>query len=66
MPRRFDSNIITALCTACAMIAYAYYHTYIAVPATAFWVAAAVISLLPVGYRLVSRKACRNRTTTAG
>lgn len=48
------------------MIAYAYYHTYIAVPATAFWVAAAIISLLPVGYRLVFRKACRNRTPAAG
>ncbi|MGJ5816520.1 hypothetical protein [Paludibaculum fermentans] len=58
MTKRFNSNILIALCTACAMLAFARYHAYVAVSATTFYVAAAGICLLPVLYGLVRRKAC--------
>ena len=65
MRKRFNSNFSIALCTGCALIAFAFYHTSIAVPAVAFYVTAATICLLPVAYCLVTRKACR-KTSNAG
>jgi len=65
MLKRLNSNIITALCTGCALIAFAFYQAYITVPATAFYVAAAIICLLPVVYAPACRKACRNKTSNA-
>ena len=62
MLKRLNSNIITALCTACAMIAFAFYQAYITVPAVALYVAAAIICLLPVVCAPLFRKACRNKT----
>ncbi len=55
MLKRPSSNIITALCTGGAMIAFASYQSRIAVPAVAFYIAAAIICLLPV----VFAPACR-------
>jgi hypothetical protein len=60
MLKRLNGNIITALCTACAMIAFAFYERYktsVAVPTVAFYGAAAVICLLPVLYARLRRKA---------
>jgi hypothetical protein len=65
MLKRFNSNIITALCTAGAMIAFAYYRSHIDVPAVAFYVAAAIICLLPVVFAPACRKACRTNTSGA-
>jgi hypothetical protein len=56
MLKRINANIITALCTSCAMIAFAFYERHGAsgsVPEVAFWAAAAGISLLPVLFCLV-------------
>ncbi|MGC4055273.1 MAG: hypothetical protein QM757_41085 [Paludibaculum sp.] len=58
MPKQTSSTIITALITACAMIAFAYYRAYVTVPAAAFWLAAAVICLVPVASCLVKRRTC--------
>jgi membrane protein YdbS with pleckstrin-like domain len=69
MFKRLNSNIFIALCTSCTMIAFAFYQRYeasIAFPAVAFFVAAAIICLLPVFYALLRRKACRNKTSKAG
>jgi uncharacterized membrane protein YqjE len=63
--KRLNGNIIIALCTTCAIIAFAFdqrYEAAITVPAVAFYVAAAIICLLPVFYALFRRKTCRNRT----
>ena len=48
MLKRLNSNIITALCTGCALIAFAFLRSYVTVPAVAFYIAAAAICLLPV------------------
>jgi hypothetical protein len=64
MIKRLNANIIIALCTSCALIAFAFYQRHEAsgtVPAVAFYVAAAVICLLPVLYALLRRKSCRNK-----
>jgi hypothetical protein len=65
MLKRLNSNIITALCTGGAIIAFAFYHAYITVPAVAFYVAAATICLLPLVYAPPCRKACRNNASNA-
>jgi hypothetical protein len=56
------SNIIVALCTACALIAFAFYQRYegpVAVSETEFFVAAAVICLAPVVYAFLrGKRAC--------
>ena len=63
MFKKLNSNIIIALCTSCAIIAFAFYERREAscsVPAVAFYGAAAVICLLPVLYGLLRHKTCRN------
>ena len=65
MLKRFNSNIITALCTACAIIAFAVYRTHFSAPAVVFYVAAATICLLPVVFAPACRRACRNSTSNA-
>ena len=65
MLRRLNSSLITALCTGCAIIAFAFYQAYVTVPAVALYVAAATICLLPVVYAPACRKACRNKASNA-
>jgi hypothetical protein len=63
MTKRHNADIIVALCTSCALIAFAFYQRSEAsgtVPAVAFYVAAAAICLLPVLYAILRRKICRN------
>jgi hypothetical protein len=62
MSKEQKANIVTALCTACAMIAFAFYKRYatsFAISSTALFVAAAVVCLAPALYGLVR---CRSRT----
>jgi membrane protein YdbS with pleckstrin-like domain len=69
MNKRLNSTIIIALCTSCALIAFAFdqsHKAFVTVPAVAFFVAAATICLLPVFYALLRRKTCRNKTSNAG
>lgn len=63
MLKRFNSNIITALCTAVAMIAFAFYQSHVTVPAVAFYVAAAFICLLPLAFAPACRKASRTNAS---
>jgi uncharacterized MnhB-related membrane protein len=65
MLKRLNSNIITALFTGGAIIAFAFYQPHITVPAVAFYVAAAGICLLPVVFAPACRKACRTNTSSA-
>jgi uncharacterized membrane protein YqjE len=61
MFKKFNSTIIIALCTAAALIAFAFdqrYKTSVIIPEVAFYLAAAVICLLPVLYALLRRKSC--------
>jgi hypothetical protein len=63
MTKRRNADVIVALCTGCALIAFAFYERYEAsgtVPAVAFYVAAAAICLLPVLYAILPHKICRN------
>jgi hypothetical protein len=64
MNKRPDINLIIALCTACSMIAFAFYERYEAshtVPQVAFYLAAAAICLLPVLYAILRHRVCRNK-----
>jgi hypothetical protein len=64
MLKRLDSNIIIALCTSCAIIAFAFYERHgasVNVPVVAFYIAAAIICLLPVLYALLRRKPAETR-----
>jgi hypothetical protein len=63
--KRFNSNIITALCTGGAMIAFAFYQSHVTVPAVAFYVAAATICLLPAVFAPACRRACRTNPSNA-
>lgn len=58
MLKRLNANIIIALCTSCALIAFARYEASINVSAVAFYITAAIICLLPVFYALFRRKTC--------
>jgi hypothetical protein len=61
MLQKLDANIVVALCTSCAIIAFAFYErcaTSDIVPAVVFYVAAAVICLL---YPLLRRKVCSDK-----
>jgi hypothetical protein len=63
MFKKLNSNIIVALCTGCALIAFAFYERHEAsgsVPAVVFYGAAAVICLPRVLYALLRHKVCRN------
>jgi hypothetical protein len=63
MLKRLNSNIVTALCTGGAMIAFAFYQSHITVPAVAFYIAAATICLLPVVFAPACRKASRTNAS---
>jgi hypothetical protein len=65
MFKRLNSTLITALCTGCALIAFAFFQAHITVPAAALDVAAATICLLPVIFAPACRKAYRNKTSDA-
>ena len=67
MLKKLNATIIIALCTGAAVIAFAFYQRYTAsvrVPEAAFYLAAAVICLLPVLYALLRHKTCRNKCST--
>jgi hypothetical protein len=67
MTKRFNSTIIiTALCTSCALIAFARYEAFAKVSAAVFYVAAAVICLLPVVYALLRHKSCTAKMPNVG
>jgi len=69
MLKRLNTRIIIALGASCALIAFAYYQRYegpIAVPVGVFFIAAAIICLLPVFYALFRCKACENKIPKAG
>ncbi len=50
MFKRFNANFITALCTGCAIIAFAFFQAHVNVSATTLDVAAATIGLLPAAF----------------
>lgn len=57
-----NDNYLIAFCTACAMVGFALYEQYggrVAVTSTGFFIAAAVICLLPVVYGLLRGKGYR-------
>jgi hypothetical protein len=59
MPKRLNANIIIAFSTSCALIAFAFdqrHEASITAPAVAFYVAAAIICLLPMFYALFRRR----------
>jgi len=61
MLRRLNANIIIALWASCGIVAFAFYERYRAsekAPAAVFYVAAAVISLLPVLSALWRHRNC--------
>jgi hypothetical protein len=61
MFKKFNSTIIVALCTSAAIIAFAFdqrYKASVTISEVAFYLAAAVICLLPVFYGLLRRKSC--------
>lgn len=62
MFKKFNSTIVIALCTSGALIAFAFDQRRLApavtVPEVAFYIAAAVICLLPVFAALVRHKTC--------
>ncbi|HEY6272050.1 MAG TPA: hypothetical protein VIX19_08660 [Terriglobales bacterium] len=58
MLKKLNANIILALCTSCALIAFAFYERYAAshiVPTVALYGAA------PAIYILLRHKVCRNK-----
>lgn len=62
MLRRNNSVIGTALCTGVALIAFAFYQRYegpLDLPATSFYIAAAIICVLPAVYARLRQKPCR-------
>jgi hypothetical protein len=68
MFKKPNSTIIIGLCTAVALIAFAFNQRYgiaLRAPASAFYIAAAVICLLPVLYGLIRHKACQNKRSRA-
>ena len=63
MFKRLNTPGIVAFCTSCALIAFAFYQRRAAseaVPAYAFYLAAAIICLLPVLHALIRQKTCRS------
>jgi hypothetical protein len=63
MTKRRNAEIIFALCTSCALIAFAFYERNEAsgtAPAVAFYLAAAAICMLPLLYAILRHKICRN------
>jgi hypothetical protein len=69
MFKKFNSTIIIALCTAAALVAFAFdqrYEASITIPEVGFYLAAAAICLLPVFYILLRRKSCDYSRVAAG
>lgn len=67
MSKRFDGTILIALCTSAAMMAFAFYQRYATpatVPEVAFYIAAAIICVLP--HTLVRQRTCRKNRLNAG
>lgn len=62
MLKKPNSTIIIALCTSAALIAFAF-DQRVTLSATAFYIAAAVICLLPVLYAVLRCKTYRNKTS---
>ena len=65
MLKQFNSNVIIALFTACAMIAFAFYERY--EPSgdkhvVVSYIVAALICLFPVLYAIVRHRTRRNKT----
>lgn len=61
LTKKFNSTTFIALCTGGALMAFAFgqgYEPHFTLPAVAFYLAAAVICLLPVFAALVRRKVC--------
>ncbi len=65
MFKPFNANFITAICTGCALVAFAFLKVYIDVPAATLYFAAAAICLFPVLYAPARRKQCRDKTSKA-
>ena len=69
MLTKLNSTIIIALCTSAALIAFAFdqrYERFVTVPQQTFYLAAAMVCLLPVFYALFRRKNCRSNSSKAG
>ncbi len=64
MLKRLNSNFTTALCTGCALIAFAFFQNRINVSSATLDVAAAIICLTPVLLAPVWRKSCQKKTAT--
>jgi hypothetical protein len=65
MLKRRNSTTIIAFCTSATLITFAFYQRYegpVTVPTDAFYIAAAIICLLPVFHALIRHKSCRNKT----
>lgn len=65
MFKRFNANFITALCTGCALVAFALLQAYVNVSATALYLAAAAICIFPVVFAAARRKQCRDKSSNA-
>jgi uncharacterized membrane protein YjjB (DUF3815 family) len=59
------TQLIVALCTGCALIAFAAYQRHHAVPisSAAFYVAAAIICVIGELYGRLRRKTCRSKSS---
>jgi len=69
MPKKINSTIVVALCTAAALIAFAFdkrYGGYVTLSATQLDIAAALICLGPVFFALIRCKVIRKKTLIAG
>lgn len=69
MLKRTNPTIVIALCTSCAIIAFAFYQRSapsVIVPTVVFYLAAAVICLLPALYALVHCKTSRIKKPNMG
>ena len=65
MFKRLNSTLIIALCTSCAMIAFAFLQAHVTVTAATLDAGAAVICLLPVVFAPACRKASRKNASNA-
>jgi hypothetical protein len=65
MFKRRNSNLIPAVGTGCAVIAFAFFQAHVNVSSTTLDVAAATICILPAVFGLAWRKSCRNKMSNA-
>jgi hypothetical protein len=62
MPKKLNGNTFIAFVTGLAIVAFAFYQRQegaVIVPTVAFYLAAAIICLLPVLYAVIRHKTCR-------